>query len=112
MKIPLYAVLAALAMISPGCAYQVGSIHEPGFKTIFIENFRSHVDEPALESLVTTTLIKQFQKDGTLQVTDENKADVVMRGIIDKFEMTPVLYSRENEITPTETAMTIGVNYT
>lgn len=110
-----YHILASVSLIltlfCQGCAYQVGSIHDPGFKTIFIENFRSDVDEPALESLVTTTVIKEFQKDGTLRVTDEDEADVIMRGVIQKFEMTPVLYSRQNEITPTETSMVIGVRY-
>ncbi len=96
-----------------GCAsYHAGAIHDPGFKTIFIENFKSDVDEPQLENLVSTTVIQQFQRDGTIQVTDLEKADVILKGHITSFEMTPIRVSRENELTPTEVSMTIGVSYT
>jgi hypothetical protein len=95
-----------------GCAgYQLGPNYKPSYKKIFIENFKSQVDEPALENLVTTTVIKEIQKDGTLEVTDAAHADVILRGVIDSFEMTPVRFSRVNEITPTEASVTLSVKY-
>ena len=95
-----------------GCAYHVGAVRDPGFKTVFIENFKSDVDEPALENLVTTTVIQQFHRDGALEVVEQNKADVILRGRITSFEMSPVRFSRANELTPTEVTLSIGVIYT
>ena len=106
-------LLAAVAALLCGCAsYKLGKIHDPGFKTIFIENFKSQVDEPGLENLVTTTIIQQFQMDGTLTVTDEASADVVLRGKIIDFTMAAVRYSRSNEITPVESTLSLSVAYT
>ena len=50
--------------------------------------------------------------DGTLTVTDESKADVVLRGKIIAFTMSPVRYSRQNEITPSQVTLSLGVAYT
>ncbi|MBI4024884.1 MAG: LptE family protein [Verrucomicrobia bacterium] len=113
MKLHTAALLAVILAAITGCSsYHLGSVHDPGFKTIFIENFKSEVDEPALENLVTTTVIQQFQRDGTLQVADPKEADVILRGRITSFKMSPVRYSRANEVTPTEASMSIGVRYT
>ena len=113
MKSSFILVISFLTAILTGCAsYKTGSIHDPGFKTIFIENFKSEVDEPALENLVTSTVIQQFQRDGTIEVTDIEHADVILRGRITSFTMSPARYSRENELTPTEVSMSIGVHYT
>ncbi len=104
---------AVLALGLLGCSsYKLGTYHDPGFKTIFVENLRSEVDEPGLENLVSTTIVRQIQKDGTVQVTNLEDADVILRGHINEFEMTPVRYSHSNEITPTEANMTIGITYT
>jgi hypothetical protein len=110
---PFFVLSLAVLFLGTGCAsYKLGTVRDPGFKTIFIENFKSEVDEPALENLVTTSVIQQFQKDGTLVVTSQDQADVILRGKIVSFDMTPVRYSRENELTTTEVTMSIGVKYT
>jgi hypothetical protein len=112
MKLPLALLSIASLFIGTGCTtYQLGANHDPGYKTIFIENFKSEVDEPALENLVTTTVIQQFQRDGTLQVTDAAKADVILRGSIVTFNLAPVRFSRANELTPTETSLSMVVKY-
>ncbi|MDD2710372.1 MAG: LptE family protein [Verrucomicrobiae bacterium] len=106
-------LLSLLGFGLAGCAsYKLGAVKDPGFKTIFIENFKSQVDEPGLENLVTTTVIKEFQNDGTLRVVSMEQADVILRGKITAFETTPLRYSRQNELTPTEAGMSIEVTYT
>jgi hypothetical protein len=103
--------LSVILMV--GCSsYHLGEVHDPGFKKIYIENFRSEIDEPELENLVSTSIVQQFQKDGTIEVTDRDQADVILRGTIDHFELTPMRYSRQNELTTTQASMTIGARYT
>lgn len=111
MKTTLLLPSLCLVLLGSGCAYKVGAVHDPGFKTIFVENFKSDVDQPQLENMVSTTIIQQFQRDGTLEVTSEERAEVILKGKIVSFETTPVRYSRTNELTPTEVSMTIGVEY-
>lgn len=113
MKASHVILLLPFLTLIPGCAsYKLGANHDPGFKTIYIENFKSEVDEPALETLVTTTVSQQFQRDGTVTITTSDSANVILKGRITSFETTPVRYSRANEITPTQATMTIGVHYT
>lgn len=110
---PIFVVFLTSLLFLDGCAsYQMGAVRKLDFKTIYIENFKSDVDEPALENLVSTTIIKEFQRDGSIEVTDRDRADVILQGRITSFQMSPMRYSRENELTPTEASMTIGVKYT
>lgn len=108
----LIALVVSMGIFTSCASYHLGTSSDPGFKTIFIENFKSDVDEPNLENLVSTTVIQQFQNDGTLQVTDRSKAEVILQGQITEFEMSPIRYSRANELTPVESSMSIGVRYT
>ncbi len=112
MKFPYLTPFLFLFGFIVGCAsYKMGAIRDPGFKTIYIETFKSDVDEPALETLVTTTVIQQFQRDGTIEVTSPDRADVILKGQITSFQMTPVRFAPANQITPTEVSMSIGANY-
>ncbi len=107
-----FLLLSALLALNSGCAYKLGAVGDPGFKKLFIENFKSEADEPHLENIVTTTVIQQFQNDGTLQIVPANEADVILRGTITQLVTSPVRYSRSNEITPTEVSLSITVRYT
>ena len=110
---PIAAVLLTCLLSLAGCAsYRMGAVRKLDFKTIYIENFKSDVDEPALETLVTTTIIKEFQRDGSIEVTSREHADVILQGRISKYQMAPTRSSRENEKTPTESSLSISVDYT
>jgi hypothetical protein len=105
-------LVAGIIVQFSGCAYNLGNTSEPSFETLFIENFQSEVSEPALENLVTTSVIQEFQRDGTLRITRRENAEVVMRGVISGFNLSPQRYSRQNELTPIEASMSITVQYT
>jgi hypothetical protein len=109
---PYALFLSALLILNAGCAYKLGSVGDPGFKKLFVENFKNEADEPRLENIVTTTVIQQFHNDGTIEIVPASEADVMMRGTITQFSMTPVRFARSNEITPTEVNLSITVQYT
>jgi len=87
-----------LALALAGCAgYTVGPIQPTFMKDIHrlsVPIFDNHTNEPDIEALATTTLIKQLQQDGTYQVTRSDQADAEIKGII-----TDVLRSQARALT-------------
>jgi Lipopolysaccharide-assembly len=77
--------LALLAgMLCSGC-YTLGPItptYMKGVHSIAIPIFDNKSFEPQIQSLVTSTFIKQFQSDGTYPITGEDQADAIVIGTI------------------------------
>ena len=114
MKSFSVALLASLSLA--GCAgYHIGDVkphYLEGVRTIAVPTFRSETYEPRLEVLLTNTVIKQLQQDGTFQITTEDKADAVLRGTIHGLARIPVRSVRGNVLATTEFNLTLGVRYT
>jgi hypothetical protein len=87
-----------LALALAGCAgYTVGPIQPTFMKDVHrvaVPIFDNHTNEPDIEALATTTLIKQLQQDGTYQVTRADQADAEIKGII-----TDVIRSQARALT-------------
>ena len=113
MKVP--AALLAAALFS-GCAgYQLGDA-KPNYlkeiRTIAVPTFRNGTFMPRVEVLVTNTVIKQFQQDGTFQITSEDKADAVLRATVSSTWRSPARSVRGNVLATTEFNLGLVVNYT
>jgi Lipopolysaccharide-assembly len=67
---------------------------------------------PRVEVLVTDTLIKQFQQDGTFQITTDEKADATLSGEISRISRVPARSVRGNVLATTEFALGLTVRYT
>jgi hypothetical protein len=85
--------LVLLTLFSDGCVgYHLGPA-KPAFlkdiHTIAIPAFRNDTLIPRLEGLVTDTVIKQFQQDGTYQIANSDSADAILRGSIERVTRTP-----------------------
>ncbi len=70
------------AFILAGCAGYVMGPHKPAhladFETIGVPMAVNKTLEPRIESLVTNTIIKQLQQDGTFKVADYKSADLLL----------------------------------
>ncbi len=110
--------LAALlvAFFLSGCAgYRIGDVkphYLEGVKTIAIPTFRNETFLPRIEVLLTDTVIKQLQQDGTFRITTEDKADAVLHGSVRGVSRTPVRFVRGNVLATTEFNLTLVVRYT
>ncbi len=87
---PLFsAILLCLACLT-GCAgYHLGSQlpkRMQGIKTIAVPTFHNETLVPHLEALAASTVVKQFQQDGTFQVRESDEADAVLTGSIIKIK--------------------------
>jgi len=79
----ILAFFAVLVLASAGgCGYKTGSIVLEGYKTIAIPVFRNETFQDNVEVYITNSVIKEFQLDGSLEVTNKDKADLLLIGKI------------------------------
>lgn len=114
MKSPLLAGFAALCL--SGCAgYSIGPV-KPNYlseiKTIAVSTFRNETLLPRIEALTTSTVIKQFQQDGTYQITSDEKADAILTGIIYDVRRSPARSIRGNVLATREFKLALRLRYT
>ncbi len=124
-----------------GCAgYQLGPA-KPGYlqsiRRIAVPTFRNDTLEPRLEALITGTVVKQFQQDGTYEIASPNEgggstvayassssdgdrtkitaiatgADAVLEGTIERVVRTPARSVRGNVLLTREFTLTVGLRY-
>ena len=73
--------------------------------------FKNRTLVPRVEVLVTDTVIKQFQQDGTFQITSDDKADATLTGEISHINRFPARSVRGNVLATTEFALGLTVKY-
>jgi Lipopolysaccharide-assembly len=80
--------------------------------SIAVPNFKNRTLLPRVEVLVTDTLIKQFQQDGTFQITTDDKADATLSGEISRVTRLPARSVRGNVLATTEFTLALTLRYT
>ena len=66
---------------------------------------------PHIEVLVTDTVIKQFQQDGTFQITNDDKADATLSGEISQIIRYPARSVSGNVLATTEFNLALTVRF-
>ena len=114
MKRLLGAALVAVCL--SGCAgYRLGDVKPHtlrNVRTIAVQTFRNNTYTPRVEVLVTSTIIKQLQQDGTFQITTEDKADAVLDGVVVGIGRSPARAVRGNVLATSEFNLGVTVGYT
>lgn len=109
--------LGVLALFTlSGCAgYQLGEA-KPQYlreiQSIAVPTFRNGTFLPRIEVLVTNTVIKQFQQDGTYKIASEDNADAVLQATITTVGRNPARSVRGNVLATTEFRLALAVSYT
>ncbi|HSP46357.1 MAG TPA: LptE family protein [Chthoniobacterales bacterium] len=109
-------VLLLLAFLFEGCGgYQLGPA-TPGYlrkvHTIAVPTFGNTTLVPRIEVLVTGTVIKQFQQDGTFRIVNGDVADATLKAEIAAVNRSPARSVRGNVLSTTEFSLTMTVKYT
>ncbi len=92
----LIVVLLILLTFLPSCGYHIsgtGGIVPEGVKTISIPVFFNATNEPYVDVEVTQAVVEEFMTDGRLQVVGLDGAEIVLRGKVVKYEVTPLAYN-------------------
>jgi hypothetical protein len=112
----LKALLATVFCLAlSGClGYHVGPVKPYYLRdvhTIAVPTFKNRTLVPRIEVLITDTVIKQFQQDGTFQIASGDNADATLNGEIAAIRRTPARSVRGNVLATTEFALTLSVRY-
>ena len=112
---PLLSLLSLVtALLCVSCGYHVGPVKPKrleGIRRICVKNFKNDTLEPRMEAMLASAVIKQLQLDGTYQVTDENHADAILQGSLQRIERTPSRAVRGNVLQSSEYRLTITGHY-
>jgi Lipopolysaccharide-assembly len=92
--------------IGPVKPYYLSEIH-----TIAIPTFKNSTLIPRVEVLVTDTVIKQMQQDGTYKVGNEGGSDAILEAEITKISRSPARSVRGNVLATSEFNLAIRVKY-
>lgn len=100
-----------------GCAgYHIGEVkpkYLASIHTIAVPTFTNgNTFLPRIEVLVTNTVIKQLQQDGTYAITSGDKADAILKGEIRAVSRTPARALSGNVLATTEFNLVLTLRYT
>ena len=93
--------------VGPAKPYYLRDVH-----TIAVPTFKNRTFIPRMEVLVTGTVIKQFQQDGTFQIASDGNADATLKGEIIRIDRSPARSLRGNVLATTEFNLAMHLKYT
>jgi hypothetical protein len=108
--------VAVACLLFSGClGYHVGPVKPYYLRdvhTIAVPTFRNRTLIPRIEVLVTDTVIKQLQQDGTFQIASDGNADATLTGQITRVDRVPARSVRGNVLATSEFNLALRVKYT
>ena len=92
--------------LGPVKPYQLRNVH-----SIAVPTFENKTLLPRIAVLVTDTVIKQLQQDGTYEVEGDDEADAILKAEITRITRAPARSVRGNVLATTEFALSLRVRY-
>jgi hypothetical protein len=106
---------AALCVCLNGClGYHIGPVKPYYLKevqTIAVPTFKNETLISHIDSLVTDTVIKQFQQDGTFRIVNQGSADAILKAEITRIIRSPARSLTGNVLATTEFNLAMHVRY-
>ncbi|MBV9007788.1 MAG: LptE family protein [Verrucomicrobia bacterium] len=108
--------IAAASLLLSGClGYQIGPVKPSVLKDVHdisVPVFTNRTLLPRIEVLVTGTVIKQLQQDGTFRIVEGDNADATLKAEIVEVTRNPARSLRENVLATIEYNLAMHVRYT
>jgi hypothetical protein len=109
-------ITAAFAcLVLSGClGYRIGPVkpyYLSDVHTIAIPTFENKTLIPRVEVLITDTVIKQFQQDGTFKIGNSEHADATLKAEIIRISRSPARSVRGNVLATSEFNLAVRVKY-
>ena len=113
---PLWLVLAAaFASALGGCAgYRLGAVNPEltAGKTIQVNYFENKTLEPRLPQALNHALRKRLQQDGTYPLDTRGDGDILVNGVIERYERQGVSFQPNDILTARDYHVTLTVRVT
>lgn len=94
-------VWAAVIFTLSSCGYRftpLGGVVPEGAKTISIPIFVNNTNEPYVDVEVTKAVVQEFLSDGRLKIVSSETADLLLKGTVTKFEISPLSYTTDSYV--------------
>ena len=107
--------LALAAGLWTGCAgYRLGPTNgqSPGARSIQINPIANQTIEPRLSEAVTAALRKQFQRDATYRLATRNDGDIIVTGVITRFERRELSFLPDDVLTVQDYRVNLTAHFT
>jgi len=107
-------VIAVFLLLTGCLGYHVGPVKPSvlrDIRAIAVPTFENKTLLPRIEVLITDSVIKQLQQDGTYRVANENNADAILKAEITDISRTPARSVRGNVLATTEFNLAMHVKY-
>ncbi len=114
MRTPFLATAIACCCLTGCLGYHVGPVKPYYLRdvhSIAVPTFKNRTLLPRIEVLVTDTVIKQLQQDGTFEVASDGNGDATLVADIVDVTRTPARSVRGNVLATTEFNLTLRVKY-
>lgn len=105
-----YLSLLSLCLVLAGCAgsYQLGTTLPADLRDVYVPAVINESTEPTLHQVATQKLLREIQRDGTLNlVTDEASATTVLEVTVKDVDMSVVTYQANDKHTGKEYRATV-----
>lgn len=105
-----FKILSLISLLSlvMGCAsYQLGSTLDPALTMVYIPTVRSEVSQPGIESIVTSALNSEIQRDGTLKIVPEELATTTIEVVIVDYSQDTIRYQKDDKGRAAEYSMVL-----
>ena len=103
----------SLFLLATSCGYHftsVDGIVPQNAKTIAIPVFINNTVEPYVDVEVTKAVVDEFLTDGRLKVVGVDAADLVLRGRVTRFDLTPQSYAADTHVQSYNVGIGISVS--
>jgi len=106
--------IAVFLLLTSCLGYHVGPVKPSALRDIHavaVPTFENKTLLPRIEVLITDSVIKQLQQDGTYRIANENNADAILKAEITDISRTPARSVRGNVLATTEFNLIMHVKY-
>ena len=108
MKRALRYLLPALLAVGAGC-YHLGPVGQVRYRSVAVPMFKNRTLKPQLEAQVTNAIIKRLHADGTVRVDWEADADVLVTGLITRYDRGILRTQKDDTTVPREYRLSLEV---
>jgi len=106
--------IAVFLLLTSCLGYHVGPVKPSVLRDVHavaVPTFENKTLLPRIEVLITDSVIKQLQQDGTYRIANENNADAILKAEITDISRTPARSVRGNVLATTEFNLIMHVKY-
>lgn len=107
-------LVGAAALLSGGCAYQLGDARPSmmrGITTLAVPVSKNTTLEPNVEGLLSDTIVKSLQTDGTYKIDYADRADAILYTTLTKVERNAARSTRGNVLATSEYELFTEVDF-